>query len=348
MAGASWDGVGGRRATIYDVAREAQVSHETVSRVLKGNPSVKPQNRRRVQEALASLNYRPNAAARALATRRSHRIGAMVYDLVEAGPSQFIKGASSAALEAGYLLDIVSMDSVGADAVENAVELLGQSELAGIIAITPTDRMREIVENTPFLVPLFQEIEPDISEPGALPSLNATGEELVVDHLVQLGHRRILHIGGPHDWVSARNRALAYGRAMLKHSLEPLPVIEGDDWSAASGYAAAQQIPLDDDITALVVGNDQMALGVLLLLHERGVAVPGHMSVVGFDNIRESAFTIPPLTTVSLDFQESGRRAVRALLSKIDGTALPPEAAEDDSRAYLVVRASSGPVPRIG
>jgi DNA-binding LacI/PurR family transcriptional regulator len=316
-----------RPATIYDVARLAQVSHQTVSRYLKGHPGIKAENRQRVQDALAALNYRPNATARALATNRSRRIGAMVYDLIESGPAQFIKGAGEAAREAGYLLDIVSVGTAEGDVVVEAIELLNQPDLAGVIALTPTDRMRAALESTAFQVPLFLETESEDSasgRTGTARTLNSQGAELLVDHLVRLGHRRILHIAGPQEWVSARNRAHAYEQAMRDRGLEPLPAIEGD-WSAASGYAATQRMPLDAGVTALLVANDQMALGALWALRERQIEVPAAVSVVGFDDIPESAFFSPPLTTLRLNFDWQGRHAVRMLVAEIEGRAAPDE-----------------------
>lgn len=306
-----------RPATIYDVARLAGVSHETVSRVLRANAGVKQKNRERVEAALAELHYRPNATAKALATRRSRRLGAMVYDLVEAGPGQFVEGATEAAREAGYTLDIVSVRSVANGDVDAAIALLNQPDLAGIIAFTPTDQSRDALAKTAFRIPVFFETEPeDDPDTGSL-SLNAVGVGLVVEHLVGLGHTRILHVAGPEGWVSSRNRLRAYERGMAAAGLEPLPVVASSSWSAASGYEAARLIerPLP---TAIVAGNDQIAMGLLLALHERGVSVPDDVSIVGFDDTAESGFTIPPLTTVHVDFAQAGVRAVRSLVREID------------------------------
>jgi LacI family transcriptional regulator len=334
-----------RPATIYDVAKQAQVSHETVSRVLRGDPGVKEKNRERVSAALEALSYRPNITAKALATRRSRRLGAMVYDLIEAGPSQFVEGATEAAREAGYLLDIVSVRSVTDGDVATAISLLNQPDLAGIIAFTPTDATRDAVAATTFRIPVFQETEgEDADDPGEQ-SLNSVGVGLMVDHLVELGHSRILHIAGPRDWVSARNRAHAYERAMHRHGLQVLPRVEGASWSAASGYDAAHRVPPDVRPTALLVANDQMALGALLALHEQGISVPRDMSVVGFDDIPEAPFVIPPLTTVRVDFAQAGHRAVRDLVAQIEGQSTAGVDGGADVSVRLVIRSSSSRAP---
>lgn len=331
-----------RPSTIYDVAKKAGVSHETVSRVLRANAGVKPKNRERVEAALAELNYRPNATAKALATRRSRRLGAMVYDLVEAGPGQFVEGATEAAREAGYLLDIVSVRSVANGDVDAAIALLNQPDLAGIIAFTPTDQSRDALAKTSFRIPVFFETEPEDDPDTRGLSLNAVGAGLVVEHLVGLGHTRILHVAGPEGWVSARNRLRAYERGMRGAGLEPMPVIASSSWSAASGYEAARLIP-DPLPTAVVAGNDQIAMGLLLALHERGVSVPEDVSVVGFDDIAESAFTIPPLTTIHVDFAQAGLRAVRSLVREIEGGGSSDTSDEVAVSARLVMRASTAP-----
>ena len=328
-----------RAATIYDVARRAQVSHETVSRVLRGNPAVKEKNRERVQRALSELNYRPNTTARALATSRSRRIGAMVYDLIESGPSQFVEGATEAARAAGYLLDIVSINTRDDRSVMSAIDLLNQPDLAGLIAVTPTDHAREAVASTNFRIPVFQESEAEDAPHATSVSLNTIGTELAVRHLLDLGHRRIVHIAGPAGWVSARNRAHAYERTMRSADLEP-EIIESSDWSAASGHALASVMPLRG-VTAILAANDQIAIGTLLALHDRGIGVPDDISVAGFDDIPESKFVIPPLTTVRLQFEQAGRRAVLCLLAEIEGTEVPAEASRGSVLAELVVRRST-------
>jgi DNA-binding LacI/PurR family transcriptional regulator len=331
---------GGRPATIYDVAKRAGVSHETVSRVLRGNIGVKPKNRERVEAALADLSYRPNATAKALATRRSRRLGAMVYDLVEAGPGQFVEGATEAAREAGYLLDIVSVRSVGNGDVEAAIALLNQPDLAGIIAFTPTDQSREALAKTTFRIPVFFETEPEDDLGAGAMSLNGRGVGLVVMHLVELGHTRILHVAGPEGWVSARNRLRAYERGMKAAGLEPLPVVTSGSWSAASGYEAASRIGDESLPTAIIAGNDQIAMGLLLALHERGVRVPDDVSVVGFDDVAESGFTIPPLTTVHIDFAQAGLRAVRSLVREIED-GFPSDVSDEVAVSVRLVERSS-------
>jgi DNA-binding LacI/PurR family transcriptional regulator len=332
----------GKPPTIYDVARLAGVSHQTVSRHLRGLDGIRPATRERVTRALETLDYRPNLTARNLATSRSHRVGALTHEIGQVGPSKILQGASAGAREAGYLLDIVSLDVKDPHAVQEALDLIARQDIAGLLVFTSTDAMTEVLRNTSIRVPTVIDIEDDESrmDPHAIP--NGRGLGKVVDHLVSLGHRRFFHIAGPQGWVSARNRELSYERALQTHGLTSLGTSYGD-WSAASGYECARRIPRELGVTAVVVSNDQMALGALLALERLGIRVPHDMSVTGFDYTPESAFYHPPLTTVEADFDRTGRAAFQRLQSLIEGGSAPRRT---DSPVRLIVRESSGPAPK--
>jgi DNA-binding LacI/PurR family transcriptional regulator len=330
-----------RPPTLYDVARVVGVSHQTVSRVVKGHPNVRKDVRERIEAAIAELNYKPNLVARSLATSKSHRIGALVYELLASGPSKIMEGASIRAREAGYLLDIVSLDPENDGGISEAIDLMAQSNLAGLLAFTPTDRVVHALKQASFSVPVSLESETSMWNDDGELTMGESGVELMVDHLVSLGHTRFFHISGPPGWLAARGRSNAYESALAAHGLTSVGTMPGD-WSAAAGFAAAMALPLDAGITALVAANDQTALGAISALESRGVSIPRDMSVVGFDDIPESQFFRPPLTTVRFAFAEQGRIAIDRLLARIDGRA--PEVTETGPPA-LVVRSSSGPVP---
>lgn len=327
-------------ATIYDVARLAEVSHQTVALYLRGHEGFRESTRKRVEDALVALNYRPNLAARSLARSRSNRIGALVYELAEVGPSKTIQGASAAARAAGYLLDVISLDPRDESAVTDALAQLGQQDLAGILAFAPLDLIAERIATVPFNVPVIQEADVDDGVASVGPNaVNAPALTLLVDHLVGLGHRSIFHLAGPSSWSASRSRLAAFEAALAVHGLASAGSLEGD-WSAASGYAAAMRMPLDAGVTAIVAANDQMAIGALLALEERGLSVPGDMSVTGFDDIPEAAFLRPPLTTVSIDYAEQGRTLVTRLLAEIDPDS-PVEAVAPPPAPVLIARAST-------
>ncbi|MCW4385205.1 LacI family transcriptional regulator [Salinibacterium sp. SYSU T00001] len=322
-----------KRATIYDVAREAGVSHQTVSLILKGREGFKPETRDRVMAALKLLDYRPNHAAWSLATNRSMRIGALVGALLEVGPLRTVQGAADRAREAGYLLDVVSVDPDDAAAVDAALDELRRQNLAGLLVLAPVDRLSHRLEGLSLGSPLIVEAVDDV--------LNPVGLGLLIDHLVALGHRRFAHLAGPSDWAASGDRECAYREALARHGLDSVTTVVGD-WSARSGHAAASALDLEsaDAPTALVVANDQMALGALLALSERGIDVPGRVSVTGFDDTPESPFYTPPLTTVRADYAAHGRGLVERLLRQIDPARVGDEQVAEPPT--LQVRASTG------
>ena len=332
-----------RRPTIYDVAKQAGVSHQTVAMVLRGQGKFRPETLERVSAAIQELRYRPNTTARALATSSANRIGALVFELLEVGPSKTVQGASLRAAEAGFLLEIVSLPPDDNAAIERALGLLDRADVAGILAFAPVDRvlMDARGPRNPVSVPLVMELEPDPSETS---TLSERGMTLVVDHLAGLGHRRIAYLGGSPTWLAARRRTAAVHGALARHGLEPVAELSGD-WSAASGAQAVRALNPRDlaSITALVCGNDQMALGALLALEEHGIDVPGRISVTGFDGIPESGFLRPPLTTVKVDYATHGRRLVEKLLGRI-GVPTPAAGAPLQDTEFLP-RASTAPPP---
>lgn len=325
-----------RPATIYDVARAAGVSHQTVSRLLKGYPGIRPETRDRVDVALRELGYRPNLTARSLTTGRSHRIAALTHELTQVGPSQILEGANMAARDAGYLLDVITLDVHDPAAIRESIDLALQFDLAGVLALSSTDEVTNAVETTTFRVPLYLATGHDKLPTDSTPS----GLFAVLRHLAELGHRDVVHIAGPRDWVGARNRVREYEAAVVELGLRSRGVAHGD-WSARSGYEAIASWPDELPATAFVAANDQTALGVILALNERGYRVPDDVSVTGVDDTPEAAYFSPPLTTLRLDFTAQGRDAVQQLLARIDDVAPPPPSSR---RPELIVRRSTGPV----
>lgn len=332
---------GGRRSTtIYDVARAADVSHQSVSRYMRGM-DMRPGTKAKIQKALETLDYKPNLMARALITGRSLRIGALTHETHQVGPGQIIQGATAAARSAGYLLDVVSLDMGDPAEIDDALTSLMQYDLAGVLAFSSTDSMREALERTHFDVPVIIAAEED--EPETSPHTHAStqGIQDLVDHLWLLGHRRLLHIAGPADWSAARNRLHAFEAAVRTYEAEP--VILHGDWSARSASELIDAIPRDELPTAILAANDQMALGAMHALHSRGLRVPLDVSVTGVDDTPESPYFTPALTTVRLDFRAQGRDALAALLAAINGGQAAPAPVASPSASPLIVRSSTGP-----
>jgi len=328
-----------RAATIYDVAELAGVSHQTVSRLLKGFPGIRPETRHRVEQALATLDYRPNLAARSLTTGRSHRIGALTYEIDQVGPSRIVQGAAAAARRAGYVLDIVTLDNSDENGIEKSLEVVNQNDLAGIIVLASSEEMTAAFRRTRFRVPSYLSADEDgAGDPATAPLALAIDD--LIGQLYDLGHRRFHHLGGPANWVAAQHREAYYLAALERRGLVSSGTSHGD-WSSAAGFTAARDLP--DDVTAIVSANDQMALGALLALDQAGRSVPGDVSVTGLDDIPEAAFYNPPLTTIHLDTIAQGAAALTRLLDRISPGEFEIPVAPP---ARVVVRSSTGPVAR--
>ena len=331
----------GRAPTMADVARLARVSPQTVSRVLNDYEFIKPDTRHRVLEAISRLGYRPNTAARTLATSRSRTIGVVATDYLSYGPATALWGVEEAASEAGYGVSIVSLrESTYENMTEGLARLAGQG-VEGIILIAPQDANVQAAFASFRTLPVvtFSGFASEHSRPVMLDS--AEGSRIATRHLIDLGHRSIMHVAGPEQFTVSASRIQGWRDALAEKGLPAAEPIVGD-WMARSGFEAGCEIAARRDVTAVYVANDRMAQGVLLALHEAGRRVPEDVSVVGFDDVPEAAFFIPPLTTVRQDFTTLGRRCIQAILALINGeTPIEPEPIIPN----LVVRSSTGPAP---
>jgi DNA-binding LacI/PurR family transcriptional regulator len=313
-----------RAAVMTDVARLAGVSHQTVSRVINGSPQVRSATRERVLTAMRTLDYRPNSAARALVTGRSQTLGVVSFDTTLYGPATTLYSVERAAHDAGYLITIVSLEALDRDSVVSAVERLRLQGVDGILVIAPLEGAGDALVDLPRDLPL---VAVEAGPRGALPVVavdQLAGASLATRHLLELGHRTVAHIAGPGDFVEASQRIQGWRSALEAAGAEAPPLLVGD-WSPGAGYELGRRL-LEElpDVSAIFVGNDQMALGVLRALHEAGVAIPGQVSVVGFDDIPEAPYFTPPLTTVRQDFAEVGRRSLRLVLEMMESADGPP------------------------
>ena len=322
-----------------DVARQAGVSHQTVSRVLNGHPNVSPETRASVLAAIRDLGYRPNAAARTLVTGRTNVLGVISFDTTLYGPASMLYGIERAA-HPGYSVAIASLASFDRRSLPEAVEwFLGQS-VDGIIMIAPETAAVDALTELAAGIPL---VAVGCGTRAPLPSVaidNLSGAAQATRHLLDLGHETVHHIGGPDSWFDAQDRVEGW-RQTLRSAGAPEPDLLRGDWSARSGYEIGHRLAAMPEVTAVLCGNDPMALGLLRALAEQGRRVPGDISVVGFDDVPEAAFFLPPLTTVRQDFGELGQRALHLLLDRISGEvgSRPTMPIEPE----LVVRASAGP-----
>lgn len=325
------------RPVMADVAKLAGVSHQTVSRVLNDHPNVRPQTREDVLAAIRELGYRPNAAARTLVTGRTCTLGVITFDTTLYGPASMLYGVERAA-HPGYSVSIASLSAFERRSMREAVDrFLGQG-VEGIIVIASEMPALEALAGLTTDVPL---VAVGCGTRAPLDSVaidNMDGAFRATRYLLDLGHETVHYVGGPDSTLDALERAEGWARA-LREAGTPEPEILSGDWSARTGYEIGHRLAAMPEVTAVFSANDQMALGLLRALGEHGRAVPSDVSVVGFDDIPESAYFLPPLTTVRQDFGELGRQALRLLVDRIAGRPVPgtrlPVAPE------LIVRASA-------
>ncbi|UUU23679.1 LacI family DNA-binding transcriptional regulator [Streptomyces sp. DSM 40750] len=331
-----------------DVARLAGVSAQTVSRVSNGFAGVTEDTRRQVLAAMRELGYRPNSAARALRRGEFRTLGVITFSLSTLGNIRTLDAIATSAAREGYAVTLLPVAVPTQDEVNGAFSRLGELAVDAVIVIMEVHLLDAATVSLP---PGVQVVVAD-SDAGdrytVVDTDQAGGARDAVRHLLELGHRTVWHLAGPEDSFAAQRRANAW-RATLDEAgggLEAPPLVRGD-WSAESGYRAGLRIAEQADCTAVFVANDQMALGLLRALNERGRRVPEDVSVVGFDDIPEAASFLPPLTTVHQDFAEVGRLCVEGVLSKMR------EGGEEEGKEYgttlvptrLVLRRSTAPPP---
>ncbi len=338
--GMTHDDAASRAASMRDVARVAGVSHQTVSRVLNGHPSIRDSTRERVVRAMDELHYRPNRAARALVTARSNTIGVLAASAAALyGPVSSMGAIQSAGREAGYYVAVAQLADLTEESIADGIDHLLAQAVEGIVVIAPQERVLDLIASTGLDVPYVTMQAGDQYAERELSVDQLAGARAATRHLIDLGHRRIVHVSGPLGWIEAQARLRGYQDELRASGLDVLPPIRGD-WTAQSGYAAGEELLADPAITGVFASNDQLALGIMHVARDRGRDIPGDLSVVGFDDIPEAAHFCPPLTTVRQDFAELGRRCVARLVAEIESTAEPHPG---NVQPALIVRASTAP-----
>ena len=313
-----------RAATVFDVARLAGVSHQTVSRVLNDHPSVRATTRRRVQEAIQQLRYRPNVAARAMTKRGSQNIGLITTGSADFGPNSTVLGFAAAAREASFSVTITAAQDSAPSSIRACVDLLLGQHVVAIVLVAPRTGVLDGVQDVDLEVPL---VVVDSSARSSLPSISIdqyAGARLATEHLIGLGHREIIHLAGPSDSMDATERIRGWRDCMAEHGLVAPPPLVGD-WTPRSGFHSAETVITSGrPFTAIFSSNDQMALGCITALNQAGLSVPDDVSLIGFDDLPEAEYFHPPLTTMRQDFYELGRDIMTMMLKVLGSDPDPP------------------------
>jgi LacI family transcriptional regulator len=310
------------RPTIKQVASAAGVSTQTVSRVINARPDVSLETRKRVQSVIDQFDYQPSALARSLIHQRSYTLGVVTAGLRHIGPSRVLNGIASAAEALGYSVLLKELSQYDLDDVYPIFQTLLSRHVDGVIwAVPQIGANRSFVDRLTLAADIpvvFLTMNP--RENLKVVSVdNYAGGRLAVAHLLEQGYRRIGHVAGPLDWWEARQRMAAWQDTLREAGLEA-----GDDnytegtWSSSSGAEAIERLLLKyPAMDSVFVANDQMALSVIQAACRKGMLIPRDLGVVGFDNISDSAYYWPPLTTIDQDQLALGRIAVEEAIRMI-------------------------------
>lgn len=311
-----------KRITIKDVAQAAGVSTQTVSRVMNKFSYVSKETRQRVEAVVRQLGYNPSALARSLSQQRSYTLGVVTFGLKYIGPSRTINGIADKADEFGYMLLMKELDNFNANSMDDVIDSLLARQVDGILWVAPEigDNHAWVEEQkTKITVPvLFLAMQPRASI-SSVSTDNFQGAVMAVQHLLDCGRKKIGHISGPLRWWEADERKRGWRETLKSAGYEPSDqhCVEGN-WSSSSGEQAfIQLLESFPDIDAVFVANDQMALSVLREAFRRGIRIPEQLAVIGFDNIPESAYFYPSLTTIYQDLQLLGEQAVQSVVEMI-------------------------------
>lgn len=328
----------GARPTIYDVARLAGVSTATVSRALNGTGQIAPATRAAIEEAVQRLGYRANSVARSLVTKSTQTIALLLPDITNPFYAALVGGVQESTLAHGYTMLLCTTEGDPARE-EQYLSLLRAQQVDGALVDglrLPAARIARFVKDGFPIVCLDRDVESD-----SVPLVqvdNRLGGRLATEHLLRLGHRRIAHVTGARELRISEERLAGYREALADHFDEQL-VAHGAFTEESGRAATLGLLERRPDLTAVFAANDLSALGAMSALTARGRRVPEDVSVVGFDDLRLSAFTSPPLTTIHQPATEIGQRATELLLDLTQGREAPRTLHLLEPR--LVIRAST-------
>ncbi|MEP6987331.1 MAG: LacI family DNA-binding transcriptional regulator [Chloroflexota bacterium] len=308
-----------KRPTLRDVAREASVSYQTVSRVINDQDHVSPLTRVRVQKAINALGFRPNRAAQLMQTERSHTIEVILF---YSGFNHFLYEMARTSQHLGYHF---SISAITEEEFVPTLESAASRFVDGLILL-PVTRGIEDYETLLNLTDGIPFVQITAKAGSNIPSVmydQIQGARLAAQHLIDLGHRQMAEISGPLLNYDGGDRHQGWITTLKNNGLDYSMSIEGN-FNIESGYNAMNRL-LDEgaQFTAVFVGNDSMAFGAHTALRERGLRVPQDISIVGFDDIPESAHFVPGLTTIRQDFELIGRLAVEFLVSMVENPGTP-------------------------
>jgi LacI family transcriptional regulator, repressor for deo operon, udp, cdd, tsx, nupC, and nupG len=307
-------------ASIKDVAKLANVSTATVSRVLRNAGNVTEETKRRVLEAIEALNYQPNVLGRYLRRMETETVLVIVPDITNPFFSKVLRGIEAVALERGYQV-LLGDTQNDVQLEEQYLNVLPQKQVDGMIFLTARTR-KELMEEMSRQFPIVLACE--YLEGTDIPTVsidNISSARKATEHLIGLGHRRIAHLTGPMDVILSRDRLRGYYQALAQHDIDvDAALVQEGDFSFESGYnVTLKLLALEKPPTAIFAANDAMAIGAIKAVRHRGGRVPDDVAVVGFDDIQMASIFEPSVTTIAQPMFDIGKQAMKLLLQLIDG-----------------------------
>jgi LacI family transcriptional regulator len=307
------------RPTIYDVARLAGVSTATVSRALNGTGQIASATRVAINAAVEQLGYRPNTIARSLVTKSTQTIALLLPDITNPFYAALVAGIQEQVLEAGHTMLLCTTDG-DPEREEQYLDLLRGKQVDGALVdglVLPPERIARFVQDGFPIVCLDRDV--DSTSVPLVQVDNRLGARMATEHLVSLGHLRIAHVAGPPELRISEERVEGYRAALRDAGLDPDPaLVAAGGFTEEGGYRAIEELS-GRGFSAIFAANDLSAIGVISALAAEGRRVPDDVSVVGFDDLRLSAFTTPPLTTIHQPAAEIAKRAMQLLLDLTRG-----------------------------
>ncbi|WP_409342120.1 LacI family DNA-binding transcriptional regulator [Paenibacillus sp. MBLB4367] len=327
-------------ATIRDVAKLAEVSVATVSRVLNNNGYVNKETKEKVQQAIKMLQYEPNTMAKGLASKRTETLALILPDISNPFFAEVARAVEDVAQMYGYTVVLCNSDN-DTDKEQRYIQVMKSRYVDGILFASHTLRTADVVTLNKALIPLVVLDRAPADVPClVVRSKNNEGAKMAVNHLLETGCAKIAHIYGPQETATAKERLIGYEEAVRSFAWYTPTLMEPGRFSIEGGMEAVERlIGRHPDIDGIFVGNDLMALGVLKKLQQLGISVPGQVSLVGFDGIDLTVITEPEITTIAQPIYEIGALATRLLIKRIEGENVGNEAYECD--VTLLARGST-------
>lgn len=306
-----------KKVTMQDVAKKAGVSYQTVSRVLNNSCNVSPSTKEKIENAIAELKYVPNLLAQQLAKKDRNVIGIVNTSIPSVAATEVASLCRKYALESGYHIALTIASANDYQSISDAILELKAQIISKVVVNMPVESSDAIklTEDFPDVTLIFIDVDP------YCPVFNVTfnpadGTLFSVSHLRELGHHKIAILAGPEGISSSESRLKCWREGIRINNLEEV-CFERGDWSTQSGYLATLKMLRDNrDFTAILVANDQMALGAISALSQNNLSVPEDVSVIGYDDYQDSAYYLPPLTSVHLDRDMQCKLTISKLINE--------------------------------